>query len=264
MLPLARTLPPASAPELRDALEEGLRRLFSRDGDLVSVTGGTFPGLETLSLNLDGAQLRPDVPRPPALQPGGPTISVRAFLLHGRPLQVQGAPIDLRLEAQDVVFRCAADRAGQLFLQLERASQGELAAAVAVGDLERLIFERARHEASRHGVTIESVALSLQSSGPRALEIAAEVKARKMFLSARLRLLGSVSVDQDLNAHVRGLRCEGTGAIAALACSVLDPHLQRVNGRAFSLLALPLGDIRLRDISLALDDRIEVRALFSA
>ena len=79
-----------------------------------------------------------------------------------------------------------------------------------------------------------------------------------------MHIAADLDLDQQLNAVISGLTCKGDGAIGALACGVLSPHLQKLNGRSFPLLALPLGEIRLRDVQLSAAGAIRVTAQFGA
>ena len=54
----------------------------------------------------------------------------------------------------------------------------------------------------------------------------------------------------------------GAGWLGSLACGVLEPHLAKLNGRSFPLMALPLGEVRLRDVRLAASDKLSVTAEF--
>ena len=108
----------------------------------------------------------------------------------------------------------------------------------------RLIAKIAKDEAGKHGVTIENVQLTARTTSPRSLEAEVRLRARKLFLSASIRVTGQLDLDSELNARISGLKCKGDGAIAAIACGVLDPHLQKLDGREFPLMSLPLGEIR--------------------
>jgi hypothetical protein len=52
--------------------------------------------------------------------------------------------------------------------------------------------------------------------------------------------------------------------MATVACGILKPYLQKIDGREFPLTSLPLGEIRLRDVRLTLDDKLSVRAEFGS
>ena len=49
-----------------------------------------------------------------------------------------------------------------------------------------------------------------------------------------------------------------------LACGILEPHLQRLEGATFPLMSLPLGEIKLRDVRIAVADTVEVTADFGS
>src|SRR3712207_4396091 len=96
-------------------------------------------------------------------------------------------------------------------------------------------------EAGKHGVTVDQVRLSLQLRGERSVDAEVQLRARKLFFSTTVRIGAKLDLDEQLNARLSGLTCNGEGAIGALACGGLQPHLQKLNGRSFSLMALPLG-----------------------
>ena len=123
---------------------------------------------------------------------------------------------------------------------------------------------RALAAAAVQGVTIENVRIALQTRDDRALEVVVQVRAKKLFLSAKVRLSGGVAIDEQLNARLSGLTCTGEGALGSLACGFLTPHLQRFDGREFSLLALPLGEVKLRNVRVAAGDELRVSAQFGS
>ena len=83
-------------------------------------------------------------------------------------------------------------------------------------------------------------------------------------MSAALRIIGQLDLDEKLNAKISGLDCTGEGAIASVACGVLKPHLQKIDGREFPLMSLPLGEVRLRDVRIAVGDKLSVTAEFGS
>ena len=89
-----------------------------------------------------------------------------------------------------------------------------------------------------------------------------QVHARKLFLSATVRISGSMAIDEQLNARLSGLECAGEGTLGTLACGFIAPHLQRFNGRELSLMALPLGEVKLRDVQIAADRELRITAKF--
>src|SRR5204863_2528275 len=136
---------------------------------------------------------------------------------------------------------------GNVVLMLQSAANGRIEISASTADLEALIAQMAKVEAGRHGVAIDSVQLSLRSNSPRSLSAEVRLRAKKLFVSASLRITGHLDLDDNLNAKISGLDCAGEGAIASIACGILKPHLQRLDGREFPLMSLPLGQVRLRD-----------------
>ena len=78
-------------------------------------------------------------------------------------------------------------------------------------------------------------------------------------MSAALRITGAVDLDDELNARISELDCTGDGAIASVACGILKPQLQQLNGRVFPLMSLPLGEVRLRDVRIMAGEKLSVR-----
>ena len=111
-------------------------------------------------------------------------------------------------------------------------------------------------------MTVEAVRIELRARTERALDIVVQVRAKKLFLSAAVRISGSVEIDEQLNARLSGLECAGEGTLGTLACGFIAPHLQRFNGREFSLMALPLGEVKLRDVRIAAGPELRVTATF--
>jgi hypothetical protein len=151
-----------------------------------------------------------------------------------------------------------------VLLLLHSAANGHIEISTLTSDLEALIAEVAKTEAAKHGVTIDGVQLLLRSQSSRSLAAEVRLRAKKLFLSASMKITGQLDLDEELNARVSGLDCTGDGAIASVACGVLKPHLQKIDGREFPLMSLPLGEVRLRDVRLAVGDKLSVTAEFGS
>ncbi len=263
MFPLSATTFPSSAPDLAGLLSESLQRIFITKAEPVTIESDSYPALQSLRITLDGAQLRPVPPRPPAISgDSSPALQVAELALSGSRLSLGPATADLELTARDVRLDQSRDEKNEIVLVLRSAAEGRVSIAADKAEIEKAIAALAAVEAGRQGVTIEGVRLHLHERGPRSLSAEVEVKARKLFFSTVIRIAAQLDLDEELKATLSGLVCNGEGTIGTLACSVLAPHLQKLNGRAFSLMALPLGDIRLRDVRLAAGDRISVQAEF--
>jgi len=265
MFPLNTNTFPATAAELERLLNESLRQLFNLVRDPVEVRANSYPHLDSLSVSLDGAEVRQPPPPIPSLQSDPvPALTVGSFRVVGSSMKAGPAAVDFALDARGLQLHQAKDRQGHIILLLHNAADGRIALSAAVSDLETLIANVATSEAGKHGVNIDSVELSLRSQSPRSLAAEIRLRAKKLFMSAALRITGQLDLDEKLTAKLSGLDCIGEGAIASIACGVLKPHLQKIDGREFPLMSLPLGQVRLRDVQIAVGEKLSVTAEFGS
>ncbi len=265
MFPLYTKSFPSTATELARLLNESLNRLISGPSEPVSIRAEAYPDIAELRISLDGAKVRRDPPGPPVLRSSTtPAVTLAALHICGSGVTAGPAMLDLELRARDVRLSQARDAKDELVLVLQSAAEGNVEISAEKDGIERAIAEVAKAEASKHGVTIDQVQLAVRSRGSRGVDGEVRLRARKLFFTTIIRIAAKLDLDEQLNASVSEVRCTGDGAIGSLACGFLAPHLQKVNGRSFSLMALPLGDVRLRDIRLSADERLRVEAQFGA
>ena len=264
MLPLpSKTFPP-NPEALRAALEESLRQVVTPAGPMVTVEEKNYPVLSALRVSLDRANAGAQPPPrfAPPIGTVNPALQIAHLEINGRPVLLERAKVDLSCTARDVQLGQGRDKNGNLLLLLQDATDGRLDVAVATEELEALVLAGAKAEAAKHGVTVESVQIELRSRSDRALDLVVQVRARKLFLTAAVRISGSVAIDEQLKAQFSGLECAGEGTLGTLACGFIAPHLQRFNGREFSLMDLPLGEVKLREVRIAADRGLRVTAEF--
>lgn len=264
MFPLRRQSLPADSEALREALEESLRQVFTPAGRMVAIEEKAYPELAAIRISLDRAQAgdRPQNRLAPAVGAVEPALLINHLEIAGRPLLVGKAAADLSCTARDVHIGQGRDKDGNVLLLLQDAAEGNVEISVAVADLEAIVLAGAKAEAGKQGVTVEDVRIELRARSGRSLDAIVHVRAKKLFLSASVRIKGSVEIGQDLKARLSGLDCAGEGTLGSLACGFLTPQLQRFNGREFSLMALPLGEVKLRDVRIAAGRELRVTAAF--
>jgi hypothetical protein len=265
MFPLYTKTFPSTAAELQQLLNTSIQRVFTGAADAVAISDGKLPELSAITISLDKAELRTTAP-PPARPQGTstPALAIGQFTINGSDVTIGPARADLKLTARDVRLHRSNDAAGEIVLVLKSAAEGEVAVSVSKDALERAIASVATSEAGKHGVAIDQVRLTVNTRGERGVDAEVQLRGRKLFFSTVIRITAKLDLDEQLNARVSGMRCNGDGAIGALACSVLAPHLQAIDGRTFPLMALPLGEVRLRDVRLAAGERITVTAEFGS
>lgn len=265
VFPLFSKTPPNSADELRDQITASLARAFDLKRGAVQIVAPDFPRIEKLAISLDGATLQAHPPRANfAAKDQRREIDVKRLTMSGNDLNLRGASADVNLSAANVKFTEATNVEGEIVLLFRKAESGQIKVDAAKSSIEALIEMVAREQAGAHGVTVESVTLDLQQQSERSIAAEVRLRARKLFIAATIRITARVDLDDGLNARLSNIRCHGEGPLGSLACGVLSPRLQQVDGAEFPLAALPLGDLRLTDVRLKVGERIGVTADFSA
>jgi hypothetical protein len=263
MLPLAATDLPTSLEALADALESGLKK-HGITAKGVKVSGGTYPAVNELTLDLTGATVTRETRLPVAKANRDDGVTVAHFSLKAAPLRLEKTPVRLTLEAHDTRLKFGQDEKKQAALVLTAAGKGEVEVQVQRGDVEELIRSMAAEAAAEHGVDIKDVRLAVATQGPRAVSFRAEVKAKMFVMSATITVSGEATIDDQLNARVSNLKCSGDGMIGNLASGFIKPYFDKIERNPIALMALPLGPVKLRDISLEAGEALTLSAKFSS
>lgn len=260
MLPLAAETTPTTVPELTEAIRRGLQKqgLETRS---IEASGDSLAGIQSLRIDLSGAGLTRDFRAPKHEATGGGEVEIAQFELLGVPVYFEKAPLQVRLTATGVKAEMAiAEGAGTLVLK--SAASGNVSVQATRQDLETFLHTIAVEAAAKQGFEVRKTALSFSQEGPRAVAFRAEVTAKVFVMSATLALTGRIAVDDALNAKIYNLALDGDGMILKLAGSFAKPHLDRLEGREFSLLAFAPGGLRLRDVQVTAGDSLQIHAQF--
>jgi hypothetical protein len=265
MLSLLRKEFPSSKGDVAHALDQALRRFVQKPGPLVDLRSRVFPCIDEIAINIDGARF--DSPLPPLAKTEGETnlaFEASMVTLSGRNISVRGIPLDLRLEMRDVVFHKGEDGNGQAVLVLQKARDGHAVVSAAQLALEEAIAKIGGREARRRGIHIEQVRLSMRARGQRSLAADVRVQARKFLFRAKVDIYGQLDIDDEFVGKIADLKCKGDGAIGSLACGALEPFFRQLSAKSFPLKSLPLGEIQLRDLHVAVADTVEVTIDFGS
>jgi hypothetical protein len=265
MISLRRKQLPSSKDELARAIDDALRRYVSKPGPIVDVRSRVFPYLDEIAINLDGAQFDSPPPAPPAAAgERKPAFEAALVRLSAQNISVRGVPANLQIEAHHVVLQKTDDANGEIILLPQKARDGHLTIAAVQLDLEEVLAKFVESQARPHGIAIEQVRLSIRERGPRSLAAEVRIQARKLLFRAKIDIYGQLDIDELFVARISQLKCKSTGAIGVRACSALQPHLERFEGKTFSFKSLPLGDTRLHDLRIAVTDTVEITIDFES
>ena len=265
MIPLGRKNLPSSKDELARAIEQGLRQWVNKSGSIVDVRARVFPYLDEIAINLDGARLDSlPAAAPPATGEKKPAFEAALVRLSAQNVSVRGVPANLQMEARDVVLQKIDDSNGDILLLPQKARDGHVTISAAQLDLEQAIAKFIDSQARPHGIAIEQVRLAVRERGRRSLAAEVRIQARKVFFRAKIDIYAQLDIDDVFVARVSQLKCRSAGGIGARACGILQPHLDRFEGKTFSFKSLPLGETELHDLRIAVTDTIEITVGFGS
>jgi hypothetical protein len=267
MFPLAGKDFPASSDELATAIHDALTDVFTfPKKSAVSVEGGKFPAIKTVSLDLDNAAVTVSKapPKPVGVGKRKDGITVDKLEISGHPIRYQKAKLELGVTAKGLTFDFDRDKKNHPLLVLTDAKDGKVDARITKGDLQAVLLEAATLAAKEQGVTIQDLQINLQAKGARSVAVEAKVKAKKMLMSGVVNVSGKLDIDDELNATVSDLKCTGEGMIGSAAAGFLQPKIKQYDGTTIPLMTFSLGDVTLRDLKIKVDNSIHVTAAFGS
>src|SRR2546423_550330 len=264
MISLGRKDVPSPRDDLVQALDAALHRFVQKSGRIVDLRSRVFPLVDEIRINLDGAKLD----SPPALAKvegeTAPGFEATALNVSGRNISVRGIPIDLRMEMRDIVFHKGTDANGDAVLVLHKARDGQLVMSAAQLDLEEAVARIGGERARLWGVDLERVRLAMRARSRRSLAADIQVWAKKFFTRAKIDIYAQLDIGNDFVVKISQLKCKGDGKLGSFACAALQPLFAKTMEKSFPLKSIPLGQIQLRDIHVAVADTVEITVDFGS
>jgi hypothetical protein len=262
MFPLDTAIVPTTSQAWHDALVAAIR-LWIEVPPIVQLDG-EVPHFDRLTVDLSGGTLvsveGPNVSIVDQPVPG-PTIA--QIGVAARHLSIRGIPVVLDLAATSVETAVGHNAAGKAAVTITSAADGQTSVAIAARDLDSALLQLARAGSAPHGVEILAVKFQFTPHGPRDLDVALDLTAKK-FVKFTVRVTGRLSVDDTLTATATNLKVDGSGMAAGFAAGILRSQLAKLEGQGLRLMAFNLGDVRLRDVSVDVTDGLALRAAFGA
>jgi len=265
MIPLFRKLFPSHKADLIEALDEALHRFVEKPGPIVDLRSRVFPYVDLIAINLDGAIV--DLSAPRLAQAEGETgraFEAAVVKVNGRRVAVGGVPLNLRMELQDAIFDWGYDANADAVLILRRASDGQLVLSTAQLQLEEAIVRIAGAKARLYGIELEKVRLAMRARGRRSLAADIYVQAKKFFARAKIDIYAQLDITNDFAVKISQIKCKGDGKLGSFVCSTLQPLFERIMEKSFSLKSIPLGEIQLRDVHVAVADTVDLTVDFGS
>ena len=166
------------------------------------------------------------------------------------------------MEMGDVVFDKGFDANGDAVLILRKAREGQLVISASQLKLEEAITRIGGEKARLWGIELERIRLAMRARGRSSLAADIQIWAKKFFARAKIDIYAQLDVTEEFVVKISQLKCKGDGKLGSFACAALQPLFQRVLEKSFSLESIPLGEIQLRDIHVAVADTVELTVDF--
>ena len=264
MFPLAGNAFPTTPTDLATALRGALAEhvTFPAGASGVTASGLTLHQMDQVLVDLSGANvtIKPPPPKPVITGDRTPGVNANWLRVLAKPLRVESGSAEFELNATNVKCEFARDQDGKPLLLLKDAEQGRVEASVSQSDLQTILLAGAKIGAAQQGVTIQELQINLTPQGPRGIGIALRVKAKKMMMSGVVSIRGNAQIDDQLNAKISGLSCEGDGVVGKMAAAMLSVKLREFDGKEVSLSAISLGDLALRDLQIDASNGLRITA----
>ncbi len=265
MISLGRKDFPSPRGDLADALDDALHRFVEKPGQIVELRSRVFPLVDEIRVNLDGAII--DFSAPPLAAAEGETslaFETTLVTISGRKISAGGVPVDLRMEMHDVAFDKGSDANGEAVLVLRRTREGQLVVSASQLQLEEAFGRIVGAKARLYGIDLEQVRLAMRARGRRSLAADIQVRAKKFFARAKIDIYAQLDISNEFVVQISQLKCKGDGKLGSFACSTLQPVFDRVLEKSFPLKSIPLGEIQLRDVHVAVADTVEITMDFGS
>jgi hypothetical protein len=266
--PLGEGRMPEDAHELSVALNEGWKRniVLPDPQKAVTITGGTYPTINTFRIDFSEGQLRPSTSKEKTVLNDRveKNLQVEHLEVRGQPVLLQKSKLNMKLVAEGAQLDMERDRHGKPVMLLTQAKSGTLEFDVTRADAEALLLKNAREMGSHYGVTIEKIELTVVPETPRSVQATLYVETKVALIPAGMLFQAHVTIDNSMNAKISGLTCDGDEALGPLIVHFLRPSLARYNGKTKPLVAFPTKNMHLRDVAVRVDDSLHLSAAFGS
>jgi hypothetical protein len=265
VIPLFRKDFPSPRQDLAQALDDALHRFVQKPGPIVDLRSRVFPLIDEVRINLNGAKF--DSPAPPLAKVEGETalaFETATVNISGRNISVRGVPLNLRMEIRDVVFHKGTDANGDAVLVVHDARDGQLVLSAAQLGLEEAIARIGGAKARLWGVELEQVRVAMRARSRRSIAADIQIWAKKFFTRAKIDIYAQLDITNEFIVNISQLKCKGDGKLASFACAALQPLFVKTMAKSFPLKSIPLGQIQLRDIHIAVADSVELTIDFGS
>lgn len=269
VFPFAADKLPDTADDFAAAMERGYRKALELPDfatGIVVARGGTYPSVDSLTIDVcDAVVKNPENKRKPSdreLALHG--IDAAKFELLGKHMSLEHANVDLTMIATDARLLFTRDSAGKPLLVMGNAKAGHVSVELSLDDCERLLLAAAQKGGAKYALAVDKARLKMTVDDGRSVRVHVKLSTRVGFIPAGLHLRAKLDIDPNLDATLSELSCTGDEALGPLIGGLIQPFLDRYNGKTRPLMNFPKTDMRLRDVQITADETIRLAADFGS
>jgi hypothetical protein len=192
------------------------------------------------------------------------SVTVDRLELVANPLMVEKARVLLNLTATDAKLDVRRDKQGRSMLTLTDAKDGTFTLEVPRKDVDWLLLHGARGLAGKFGVLVDRTKLKLDVEDNRTIRLDLKIDTRVALLPAGFRFKARVDIDDQLNGKMTHLSCEGDQLLGPIISSIVNPMLEKYEGRTRPLVGFEWGELKLRDVKIDTSDAFRFEASFGS
>jgi hypothetical protein len=263
--PLMASDMPDTKQELLEEITNGLRgRVDIPRGTWPVTAMGRFPKFDNFTVDLTDAGI--DSGRKlPKLKPRGPIepgVRATKFRFMAEPMRVDGAKINLDVQARDVVLGLQRDK-GRPILVFSEARDGTVTCETTNKDLSQIFKASANFRGKDFGLSVQKAKLLLTSENAHQISADLKLNCSLLIVPMALHFTARVDVNSAGIAHLSNLTCDGDDVGGSLIVNFIRPALKDYNNQTIPLIAFPTDKIRLHDVRVNIDgDDVRIAAAF--
>lgn len=273
MIPLGPGEIPSSTQEMTSRISSALGQITGagpQAGPTVTAELDSPSQISNLTINITQKEAAAARAEKPASLTRLGEVRLENFQVVGDPALIHGAPVNVHVAAAHIPAVWSRDDRGNLWLVPQENSgnsegagaSGNLEIAAKASDLEAALRVVVAGLADANGAKLKDLRLRVESAGERALVLAVDVAASKFMMTAKVRALAELSLDDNMNLHIRNVDLTGDGAAGAMVANLLADKIGQWRGRRIDLGQFVFAGAALRDVKLETGQQLRLSARF--
>lgn len=273
MIPLGTGDIPATGEALSQRVSDAITTLLQSQGSTsprIQAEMESVENITNLTVDLSGTKSAATTARKPASLTKLGDVTLGKLSVGGNPVEVHGAPVQLDISVQNLPMEWSRDDHSDLWLvpadrpSTDGETTGSMEISCAVNAIEKALHRVATDLADSNGARLKDIRLRVESAGPRSLVVGADVAASKFMMTAKVRAIAEINLDDDMNLQIRSLDVTGDGAAGNMVANLFSDKIAQWRGREIPLAQYMFAGAVLEDVHFEVTDQIKIAARFGS